>query len=82
MWCAVFHRHGEYGGAPLVWQRGAEEEMAGASAERRNPLLLLHDRYLHHNLSLLLMEKMSVCFMLQVSVEERNTAYPLWLVKL
>lgn len=36
-------RHREHGGAPLVWQRGAEEEMAGAAAEGRNSLLLLHD---------------------------------------
>lgn len=41
------NRHRKYGGAPHVWQQGAEEEMAGASAERRDPLLLLHDRYLH-----------------------------------
>lgn len=40
---APTHRHREHGGAPLVWQRGAEEEMAGAAAEGRNSLLLLHD---------------------------------------
>lgn len=44
------NRHRKYGGAPHVWQWGAEEEMAGASAQRRDPLLLLYDRYLHdHN---------------------------------
>lgn len=41
------HRHRKYGGAPHVWQRGAEEEMAGAAAQRRDPLLLLYDRYVH-----------------------------------
>ena len=44
------NRHRKYGGAPKGWQGGAEEEMAGASAQRRDPLLLLYDRYLHdHN---------------------------------
>lgn len=41
------HRHRKYGGAAHVWQRGAEEEMAGASAQRTDPLLLLYDRYFH-----------------------------------
>lgn len=39
-------RHRKYGGAPHVWQWGAEEEVAGASAQRRHPLLLLYDRYI------------------------------------
>lgn len=54
-WKMVFgllflHRHRKYGSSPHVWQRGAEEEMAGASAQRRNSLMLLHDRYFQNHL--------------------------------
>lgn len=79
--CGMFlHRHRKYGGAPHVRQWGAEEEMVGASPRRRDPLLLLYDRYfndhvrLHHWQSFKYVLHVTVLYK---TLNKENIPYPL-----